>query len=107
MHILKGEGVMLSWFDAREAKKFGEGLAAFFIERSPIEASKKDAKTFARKRAEVLDKMAQQVLQFRATHKLNIYKKAQLGNAFKWALRDAGYDSDYVDELTNWLSLRF
>jgi hypothetical protein len=32
-----------------------------------------------------------------------MYKTAQMGNAFKWALKDAGYDDAYVDRLTEWL----
>jgi hypothetical protein len=38
--------------------------------------------------------------QFGQTHKLNIYKKAKLGNAFKWILLEKGYDAQFVDELT-------
>jgi len=47
-----------------------------------------------------------QVQQFKKDRRLNVYKKAKLGNAFKWSLRDAGYDVDYVNELTEWLMLR-
>lgn len=99
--------MILSWFDAREAKKFGESLAQFFMERSPLDASDKNIKAAIKKRAELLNKMAQQIASFKTGRNLNVYKKAQLGNAFKWALKDAGYDAQYVDELTSWLSLRF
>jgi hypothetical protein len=95
----------LSWFDTKEEKKFGESLARFFMERTPVKADK-STKFIAKKQEELLNKMAQQIVQFRVQHKLNIYKKAQLGNAFKWTLRDAGYDHTYVDELTSWLMLR-
>jgi hypothetical protein len=37
---------------------------------------------------------------------MNMFKKAKLGNAFKWFLRDAGYDTEYVDGLTEWLMER-
>ncbi len=97
---------MLSWFDAKEARAFGETLAAFFAERIPADSDLKEKK-FAARTQQVLAKLAQQVEQFRRVHKLNVFKKAQLGNAFKWKLRDAGYDQAYVDELTEWLMLRF
>jgi hypothetical protein len=29
-----------------------------------------------------------------------MYKKARLGNRFKWALREAGYPAGFVDSLT-------
>jgi len=96
---------MLSWLDAGEAQKFGTALALFFMEKMPLEANQNEGK-FKAKAQQVLVKMAQQAETFRRTNKLNAYKKAKLGNAFKWQLKDAGYDPVYVDELTEWLVLR-
>src|SRR4030065_2171745 len=92
-------GMVLSWFDASEAKQFGASLAHFYIERVPSGDSGGKAVLIAKKQ-EVINKMFQQMARFKLEHKLNIYKKAQLGNAFKWALKDAGYDSVFVDQLT-------
>jgi hypothetical protein len=50
--------------------------------------------------------MAGQVAHFKQTHKLNTYKKAQLGNAFTWTLKDANISSEYSDKLTEWLMLQ-
>lgn len=97
---------MFSWFDAKEARVFGESLASFFAERIPADSEMKEKK-FTSKAQQVLNKMGLQVDQFKQGRKLNVYKKAQLGNSFKWKLRDAGYDHGYVDELTEWLMLRF
>lgn len=97
---------MLKWFDAKEARAFGESLAVFFAERIPVDSDLKEKK-FSARAQQVLGKLAAQVDQFKRSHKLNIFKKAQLGNAFKWKLRDAGYEHSYVDELTEWLMLRF
>ena len=97
--------MVLSWFDATEAKKFGTSVAQFFLDRVPRVAQKAD-KEFARKVDYVLEKMALQIVQFKQEHKLNTYKKAQLGNAFKWALLDAGVAPDYADEMTKWLMQR-
>ncbi|GGC83904.1 hypothetical protein [Undibacterium terreum] len=96
---------MFNWFDSSEAKTFGDSLAGFYIERSAahLKASKKKK---GQKTGETIDKMFQQVAQFRAAHKLNIYKKAKLGNAFKWRLLEAGYDSEFVNELTHMLMVR-
>lgn len=91
--------MVLSWFDASDAKEFGISLARFYIENIPLNDTGKKNKQVS-KREEVLNKMFLQMVQFNRDHKLNIYKKAQLGNAFKWALTDAGYDPAYVDELT-------
>ena len=97
--------MLLSWFNAAAAKEFGIGLAKFYVERIPV-ASPESDKKFASKTKAVLDKMAVRVAQFKEANPLNTYKKAQLGNAFKWALREAGYDKAYIDRLTEWLVAR-
>lgn len=96
---------MFNWFDARDAQKFGISLAEFFIERIPLEKPNKKSKSIAKKQ-EVLDKMFMQIQLYKMKHKLNIYKKAKLGNAFKWKLLDANYDPALTDELTKVLLLK-
>lgn len=92
---------MLSWFDARNAQQFGATLADFYIERVPVgEADKKADKKSEKKRQEALQKIVAQVEIFKINNKLNLYKKAKLGNAFKWKLLDSGYPADVADELT-------
>ena len=97
--------IIFSWFDAAEAKKFGIQLAQFFVQTMLPTPSYGD-KAFTQKADKVLHQMAGQVLQFKRSHPLNTYKKAQLGNAFKWALRDAEVDPDYSDKLTKWLIIQ-
>ena len=97
---------MISWFDARDAQKFGVTLAEFFMERIPLEQPHKKIKSLAKKQ-EVLDKMFSQIPAFKMKHRLNIYKKAKLGNSYKWTLLDADYDPELVDELTKLLMLKF
>jgi len=89
----------LGWFNASEAKEFGVTLAHFYMNRIPPGDSDGKNKSIA-KRQEVLNKLFLQLAQYKIEHKLNIYKKAQLGNVFKWTLKDAGYDPAFVDELT-------
>lgn len=96
---------MINWLDARDAQKFGTTLAEFFMERIPLEMPHKKIKSLAKKQ-EVLDKMFLQIQIFKMKHKLNIYKKAKLGNAFKWKLLEADYDPALVDELTKVLMLK-
>jgi hypothetical protein len=47
--------------------------------------------------------MSIQIEEFKKNNNLNIYKRAQLSNAFKWKLKEAGYASEYINELTMWL----
>jgi chorismate mutase len=48
----------------------------------------------------------QEVGNFKRAHSLNIYKKAQFANTFKWALKEAGYEDAYIDELVREIMLR-
>jgi hypothetical protein len=96
---------MFSFFNAREAKSFGTVLANFFIAQMPVKQAL-DEKKFAAKTQSTLRSIDEKIGAFKAAHPLNGYKKAQLGNTFKWALKDAGYDADYVDKLTDWLITR-
>lgn len=92
---------MFSFLDAKAAKAFGTEMAGFYIERMPLNAALKD-KQFATKSRHVMEKMGIQISAYAKQNRLNTYKVAQMGNAFKWTLLDAGYAQDYVDKLTQW-----
>ena len=93
---------LLDWFDAKPAKAFGSKLAETFALSMPLEANLPDRK-FSHKAEAALKKMNRMVGEFKGANKLNVYKKAQLGNSFKWALKDARYEQVYIDRLTEWL----
>ncbi len=97
--------MIFSWFDAREATKFGGHLAELLIERTPTDG-KLGKRMVTKKHEAMLHQLEQHVTRFKAEQRLNAYKKAQLGNRFKWTLRDRGYDSDYVDQVTHWLMFK-
>jgi len=96
--------MLLNWFDAREAKVFGETLAKHFAAVAPS-AERYGDKAFEMKTSKVFKQMADQVATFKRQHKLNMFKKAQLGNTFRWHLLDLGLDKHYVDKLTHWLMI--
>ena len=97
--------MMLKWFDATAAKDFGATLARYFAQGMPGDHRFGD-KAFEMKANKLLKLMAERVVSFKANNALNPYKKAQLGNAFRWALVDAGIPSEYADKLTKWLMLQ-
>ena len=91
--------MIIKFFDAHEAEKFGISLADFFSERIKLDSSSKKAKTTSQK-VEIIKKMLVQVHAFKIKHHPNFYKKAKFANAFKWHLIDKGYDQAFVNELT-------
>lgn len=92
---------VFSFLDANSAKHFGAEMARFYIERMPLNTPLKD-KQFAAKSLKILEQMDLQIKSYKRENKLNLYKVAQMGNAFKWSLKDAGYEDGYVDKLTQW-----
>ena len=92
----------IAWFDSKDAEKFGQLLAHMFIEKISPSNEKNKNKTLA-KQLEVVDKIYLKIDEFKATHKLNIYKKAKLGSAFKFELINAGYDMTFINKITKGL----
>ncbi|MBI5792159.1 MAG: hypothetical protein HZA63_11850 [Rhodocyclales bacterium] len=90
--------MIFEWFRAREFTNFGVKLADFLAERIPNKSPKKAP--------EALAKLFAQVDDFKQSHKFNLYKKAKLGNAFKWRLVDHGYTDEFIEEMTKELLLR-
>ena len=93
---------IFDWFDAKSANAFGLQLAETFAQVLPLEAKLGDKK-FSQKAEAVLKKMQIMIDEFKRANKLNFYKKAQLGNSFKWRLKDFGLGDDYINLLTEWL----
>jgi hypothetical protein len=97
--------MFLRWFDARAAQTFGAELARSFMSRVPPDAKLSERKFEAKAKTALLQ-IERSIADFRASHRLNFYRKAKLGNAFKWTLKDAGYDPSYVDQLTDLVMLQ-
>lgn len=93
---------MFAWFDAVSAKNFGAELARYFIERVPS-AERNNDKKFERKTKKTLDSMAMQAREYTRANPLNIYKRAQLLNQFKWTLKEADFEDAYIEKMTRWL----
>jgi hypothetical protein len=96
---------VFAWFNAKEAKRVGNELAQMVIQQLPAD-KQLSAKKLESKKVFILRKMDKEIGDLKAKEKLNAYKIAQLGNTFKWALKDAGYPQDLNDTLTEFLIKR-
>ena len=96
---------MFNWFSTKTSEHFGQELAAFVLSELSGRAGKHEAK-FTAKAEKALVRADQKVRDFKASERLNVYKKAKLANAFLWKLKDSGCSAEYADQLTEWLSLR-
>ena len=91
------------WFNADKEKIFGKELAEYFLDETRGGSRSVGVKHEKRQRF-ILAELNRRIIAFKHLNKSNVYKKAQLGNSFKWRLLEDGVDSAYVDELTDWIA---
>ena len=96
---------MFSFLDATDAKLFGIEMAQLFMKRMPVDVALKE-KQFAIKSQQIIENMSLKIVEYKKEHRLNTYKIAQMCNAFQWELKDAGYNDDYVNKLTQLFVVR-
>jgi hypothetical protein len=53
--------------------------------------------------ATILEEAFNRAHQFNKEHRLGMFRKAKLGNTFKWELKELGYDEKFVDMATEGL----
>lgn len=97
--------MIFSWFSSSASVRFGKELATFVLAELAGSMGKSDTK-FTAKAEKALVRAGQQVQEFKARERLNVYKKAKLANAFLWTLQDSGCSQEYAAQLTDWLSMR-
>jgi hypothetical protein len=91
---------LLRIFDTTEIDDFAVNLAKDLGRRFPP-ASEARTDPGARHQIKViLEGLGARAVRFNADHKLGIYKKAKLGNVFKWKLKELGYSEDFAERAT-------
>jgi hypothetical protein len=48
----------------------------------------------------ILEGLGTRAVRFNAEHRLSIYRKAKLGNVFKWKLKELGYSDGFAETAT-------
>ena len=89
-----------SWFDCSEVDVFVDSIVADLVKRFPPEGVELPAKKATERLRKTHDVIFRRVETFAGAQSLNLYKKAHLGNRFKWTLKEAGYPAEFVDALT-------
>jgi hypothetical protein len=90
----------LGLVDTKEVEAFATALADDLGRRFPP-ASEKRTDAGARHQINViLEGLGTRAARFRDEKQLGLYKKAKLGNVFRWKLKDLGYSDAFVDQAT-------
>ena len=84
----------------RELEEFATSLANDLGRRYPPAS---EARTDAGAKYQVkviLEGLGARAVRYHGEHKLSVYRKAKLGNVFKWRLKELGYSDDFAEQAT-------
>ncbi|HYB33717.1 MAG TPA: sulfotransferase [Steroidobacteraceae bacterium] len=93
--------MLLNWLNVREATAVGTALADEFV----LQQAKGGGQSQGAPER-LLQWFLQRVDREARPLQLNIFKRAQLANSFKWRLREQGVEPQIIDELTQTLLVR-
>jgi hypothetical protein len=91
---------MFKALNTQELEEFANVLAADLGRRFPP-ASEARTDTGAQHQVKViLEGLATRAARYHEQHRLGVYKKAKLGNVFKWKLKELGYSAEFAEAAT-------
>ena len=90
---------MFKWFDTTEVDNFTTSLVNEFMQRVPRDSLEKEVRGAQARQKDAVDALLNRVARFASGRRLNVFKRARLANSLKWALQEAGYNREMVEEL--------
>ena len=95
---------LLGSVSSKQVDAFAKDLAQDLAKRYPPALEAAGARTLSQKRlTTILETIYDKAGEFRVQHKLGVYKKARLGNTFRWELKELGYSDKFVEVATEGL----
>jgi hypothetical protein len=88
----------------KDVDAFAKTLAQDLAKRYPPALDKGGERKLSQKRlTSILEQTFEKAVQFKNEHKLGVYKKARLGNTFRWQLQELGYSEKFIETATEGL----
>jgi hypothetical protein len=86
----------------KQVDEFAKALARELAAQCPPEPARDGGRpnVTPKKLVATLEQICGKALGFREQHDLGIYRKARLGNTFRWELAEMGYEKGFVDDVT-------
>jgi len=97
---------MFGLFDTKKVDDFARSLAQDLARRFPPASEARTDKGAANQLAVVSEGLYARAIRFHQENKLGVYRKAKLGNTFRWQLQELGYSSGFIDNVTKGLVVR-
>jgi hypothetical protein len=91
---------MMQFFNTKEVEEFATVLASDLNRRFPPASEARTDPGAKNQIKVILDGLAARAVRYQQEHKLGIYKKAKLGNVFKWKLKELGYSDGFAEIAT-------
>lgn len=91
---------MLKIFDTKELEEFSTALAEDLGRRFPPTSEARTDPGAKHQLTVILEGLAARAVRYNEQNKLGIYKKAKLGNVFRWKLKEIGYSDDFIERAT-------
>lgn len=91
-------------FSSKDVDQFAKSLAIDISKRYPPSLDQSKEKKISQNRiAKVLEDAYRKAMAFDSERRLGVYKKARLGNTFRWELTELGYSKPFVEMATEGL----
>ena len=85
----------------KDIDTFAKTLAQDLAKRYPPALDKGNERKISQKRlTTILEDTYTRAVAYKTEHKLGVYKKARLGNTFRWELQDMGYSEKFIELAT-------
>jgi len=91
---------LFGFFDTRELEEFATVLATDLGRRFPPASEARTDQGAQYQVKVILEGLGARAVRYHTDNKLNLYKKAKLGNVFKWKLREIGYSDAFAERAT-------
>jgi hypothetical protein len=88
---------------SKDVDSFAKALAEDIFKRYPPALDKGERRISQKRLTTILEDTFTRAVDFRKQHKLGVYKKARLGNTFRWELQEMGYSEKFVEIATEGL----
>ncbi|HVC12211.1 MAG TPA: hypothetical protein VNE59_11280 [Burkholderiales bacterium] len=89
---------------SKEIDAFAKDLAQTIAKRYPPSLDATPEKRISANRiTKVLEDALNRAAEFNRTHRLGVYKRARLGNTFRWELKELGYSEKFIEIATEGL----
>jgi hypothetical protein len=87
-------------FNTRELEEFATSLANDLGRRFPPASEARTDPGAKHQIKVILEGLGARAVRYQLEHSLGVYRKAKLGNVFKWKLKELGYSDNFAELAT-------